>query len=144
MYPYLLFFLLTLWSGEKVTHSDAEWRKKLGTERYLIMREKGTERPFLGKYILPAQKGTYLCAACALPLFDAKDQFRSLSGYPSFTKPISPKNIYYLEDFQMPFKRYEVLCRRCDSHLGHIFNDRPQNGLRYCINSLSLLLESEH
>lgn len=138
----------SLWNGEKVTHSDTEWKELLGPLRYSVMRKKGTERSHLGEYVITEKTGIYHCAACDLPLFDSKDKYRSNSGWPSFTKPISPKQVYYLEDWAMGFKRYEVLCSRCDSHLGHVFNnglnqENPEkNELRYCINSIALKIQN--
>lgn len=114
----------------------------LGPERYKVMREKGTERAFSGKYLHETADGTYSCAACKNPLFDSKDKYNSGAGWPSFLKPIEPKKVYYLEDWDLPFKRYEVLCRVCSSHLGHVFHDGPPpKNLRYCINSITLIFE---
>jgi peptide-methionine (R)-S-oxide reductase len=117
-------------------------KETLGAERYHVMREKGTERAFSGKYLYESAPGTYICAACKLPLFDSKDKYDSGSGWPSFKKPIASKNIYYLEDRGLPIKRYEVLCKGCDSHLGHVFHDGPPpKELRYCINSITLIFD---
>lgn len=133
----LHFFLLAL---AIVVHTDEEWLQLLGPERYHVMRRKGTERSFLGAYVLTEDKGTYVCAGCETPLFRSEDKYLT-GGYPSFTAPISSKNVYYLEDWSYGFKRYEVLCRGCDSHLGHVFKDGPPpRGLRYCINSIALFL----
>ena len=134
----LLPFLLTIWQGEKIAHTDSEWRELLGEKRYSVMRKKGTEAPLLGAL---EKEGTYLCAACELPLFHSINKYNSGSLWPNFTKPIYPKNVYYLEDWSMGFKRYEVLCSRCDSHLGHIFRDSPDH-FRYCINSIALIIKS--
>ena len=137
----LLIGVMTLASAEKIVHSDGEWRELLGRERYNVMRRKGTEHAFFGLYVRAEEPGVYHCAACDLPLFDAGDKYDAGSGWPSFKKPIEPKNVYYLEDWSLSFKRYEVLCSRCDSHLGHLFHDGPEpKGLRYCINSIALQL----
>lgn len=100
-----------------------------------------TERPFSGKYLYEQKQGVYTCASCKAPLFDSKDKYDSGAGWPSFLKPIKPTAVYYLEDRSLSFKRYQVLCRGCHSHLGHVFNDGPPpKGLRYCINSVTLFL----
>ncbi len=115
----------------------------LGPERFDVMRKKGTERAFSGKYLFESRPGIYRCAACENPLFNADDKYDAGSGWPSFSKPICSDAIYYLEDWELPFKRYEVLCRKCNSHLGHVFPDGPPpKGLRYCINSIALLLKA--
>lgn len=135
---YLLAVLLA-WQGEKVVRSDSEWKELLGPERYHVMRKKGTEHAFIGKYVYAETKGIYSCAACALPLFLSEDKYDAGSGWPCFAKPAVPKNVYYLEDWRPPFKRYEILCSRCDSHLGHVFNDGPPpKNLRFTVNSISL------
>ncbi len=135
---FLVFLLAT------VTRTDAEWKDLLGEERYRVMRQKGTEKSFIGKYVLTTQEGTYVCAACTNPLFHSKNKYNVNNGWPSFTKPIHPKAVYYLEDWSKGFKRYEILCRECDSHLGHVFHDGPDpDHLRYCINSISLHLQEE-
>ena len=97
----------------------------LGQERYRVMREKGTEKAFTGKYLYETEPGTYCCAACDNPLFESGDKYDSGAGWPSFLKPTLQKSVYYLVDTSVPFQRYEVLCRGCDSHLGHVFNDGP-------------------
>ena len=116
--------------------------ESLGKERYKVMREKGTERAFSGKYLYEGAPGIYVCAACENPLFSSQDKYDSDAGWPSFKKPLETQSVYYLPDSQFQFQRYEVLCRSCDSHLGHVFNDGlPPKGLRYCINSIALKLE---
>ncbi len=108
-------------------------------ERIKVMREKGTERAFSGEHLYESRTGTYVCADCKRPLFSSNDKYDSGAGWPTFTKPLEPKSVYYLEDHTLPFKRYEVLCRGCGGHLGHVFNDGPPpKGLRYCINSITL------
>lgn len=112
----------------------------LGNERYKVMREKGTERAFSGKYLYEESPGIYHCAACERPLFASDDKYDSGAGWPSFKKPVEKDSVYYLSD-PSPFQRYEVLCRGCDSHLGHVFKDGPPpKNLRYCINSITLKL----
>ena len=139
---FIALLALLAWNGEKIFRSDAEWRELLGRERYHVMRKKGSERAFLGRYVFTRSPGVYLCAACDLPLFLSEDKYDSGSGWPSFKKAAAPKHVYYLEDWSLSFKRYEVLCSRCDSHLGHVFNDGPPpKGLRFCINSITLFLK---
>ena len=136
---YWFLFLTVLMCQESGTRSEREWLEKLGRDRYDIMRKKGTEHAHLGKYVNRWGQGIYSCAACSLPLFEGKDKYNAHNGYPSFTKPVAKTNVYYEEDWSLPFKRYEVLCSCCHSHLGHVFNDGPPpKQLRYCINSLSL------
>jgi peptide-methionine (R)-S-oxide reductase len=139
----LIFSLILLgsyaWNGIKTIRSENEWREILGSDRYRIMRKKETEHAHSGKYIHTQSDGIYSCAACSLELFDGNDKYDALNGYPSFKKPIFSKNVYYLEDWRLAFKRYEVLCSSCDSHLGHVFNDGPPpKRFRYCINSIAL------
>src|SRR5690348_4343031 len=109
----------------KIVKSDAEWEQTLGKERYRVMREKGTERAFSGKYLFALETGTYLCAACEQPLLRSKDKYDAHSGWPCFTQTIDSECVYYLPDPVPYVKRYEVLCRSCDSHLGHVFHDGP-------------------
>lgn len=118
-------------------------QETLGPERYRVMREKGTERAFSGAYLYETKAGLYRCAACRSSLFRSEDKYEAGAGWPCFTQPHSKESVYYLEDWSLPFKRYEVLCRNCHSHLGHVFPDGPPpKGLRYCVNSLSLILEN--
>ncbi|MDT8444390.1 MAG: peptide-methionine (R)-S-oxide reductase MsrB [Desulfuromonadales bacterium] len=124
---------------EKVDQSAAEWREQLTPEEYHILREKGTEPAFSGKYDKHYAQGIYHCAGCGLELFSSEDKFDSGSGWPSFTAPIAPENIATKDDSSFFISRTEVLCARCGGHLGHVFNDGPKpTGLRYCMNSAAL------
>jgi len=122
---------------------EEEWKKKLTPEQYKILREKGTDAPFEGKYTYTKDKGTYKCAACDNPLFSSDNKFDSDCGWPSFDDAMKSDNIKIQQDNSHGVVRDEVLCAKCDSHLGHIFNDGPKEttGKRYCINSTSLNLE---
>ena len=133
---------LVLWDGAKVTHSDDEWRSDLGIERYCVMRRKATERAFSGQYLYHSKVGTYYCAACHLALFHSRAKYDAQNGWPSFREPIIQNNVWIKEDHSLPFRRYEVLCRACDSHLGHVFRLSPQQ-LRYTINSISLEFQAK-
>jgi peptide-methionine (R)-S-oxide reductase len=120
-------------------YEENEWRKKLTKDQYKVLREKGTERPFTGKYWDNHKKGTYYCAACGAPLFDSETKFKSDSGWPSFYAPIDEDKIDKKTDKSFGMYRTEVLCKKCGGHLGHVFPDGPKpTGQRYCINSISL------
>ena len=115
------------------------WKDKLSSEQFYITRKGGTERPFSGKYLDNKENGIYVCVCCETQLFDSDKKYNSNSGWPSFTEPLSDHLIKSLEDRSHFMVRTEVRCNNCDAHLGHVFPDGPgQNGLRYCINSLSL------
>jgi peptide-methionine (R)-S-oxide reductase len=127
---------------DKISKTDAEWQEILTPEQYRVMREKGTERAFTGKYDAFYDPGKYRCAACGQPLFDSEAKFHSGSGWPSFYAPISPENVEEKRDSSVFMIRTEVVCSRCGAHLGHVFEDGPQpTGLRYCLNSVSLDFE---
>ena len=121
---------------------DKNWKEELSPEQYRILREKGTERPFTGEYLNNKKDGTYTCAACNNPLFDSETKFDSGSGWPSFYDVVNEGNVKLIKDSSLGMIRTEVVCSNCEGHLGHVFDDGPQEtGLRYCINSLSLGFE---
>ena len=129
---------------DKVQKTDEEWRRELTAEQYHVTREKGTERPFSGEYEKTKETGTYLCVACGNPLFTSETKFDSGTGWPSFSAPLSQESVRTEEDDKLFMRRTEVLCSRCDAHLGHVFDDGPQpTGQRYCMNSVALKLEKE-
>ena len=125
---------------EKIIKTDAEWQQQLTPEQYAVTRKKATERPFTGAYIHNKADGTYCCVACGQPLFSSKTKFDSGSGWPSFWDVIQQGNVELREDSSHGMKRVETVCSRCGAHLGHLFDDGPQDktGQRYCINSTSL------
>jgi peptide-methionine (R)-S-oxide reductase len=129
----------------KVNKSDAEWKAELTPEQYEIMRKKGTERAFTGKYWDCHDSGVYRCAGCNAELFKSDDKFESGSGWPSFTRPANAEKVAAEVDESHLMTRTEVLCADCGAHLGHVFDDGPSEagGLRYCINSASIELEKK-
>ena len=129
---------------DKKNLSDQHWKEKLTLEQYEICRNKGTEPPFSGEYLNTKTTGTYNCLCCGNALFHSEKKFDSGTGWPSFWDPIDVQSVSTQEDLSMSVVRTEVLCKQCESHLGHVFEDGPQpTGLRYCINSVSLKLEED-
>lgn len=125
--------------------SEQEWKDRLGPEQYHVLREKGTEAPFTGKYVHTKDMGMYRCAACGTELFSSETKFDSGSGWPSFTEPANREHVILEPDNSLGMHRTEVRCKNCGSHLGHVFDDGPaeRGGKRYCINSCALALEQQ-
>jgi peptide-methionine (R)-S-oxide reductase len=129
--------------NEKIARTDAEWLAQLTPQQYAVLRQHGTERPFTGAYVHTKTPGVYVCAACSQPLFSSDTKFESGTGWPSFWDVIDKGNVELKEDNSYGMRRVEISCSGCGSHLGHVFDDGPDDtsGLRYCINSVSLQLK---
>ena len=129
-------------SSGRVQKSEREWREELTPAQYEVLRQKGTEPPFSGRYVYEKRDGTYRCAACGTALFGSDTKFESGTGWPSFTEPADRANVELHDDFTYGVHRVEVTCAACGGHLGHVFNDGPgATGERFCINSASLELD---
>jgi len=128
---------------DKIIKTDEEWQRELTPEQYYVTRQKGTERPFTGRYNHTTENGIYHCVDCGLPLFTSEAKFDSGTGWPSFWQPIEG-HVRTETDTSLGMSRTEAVCNRCDAHLGHLFDDGPQpTGLRYCMNSVALKLKKQ-
>ncbi len=125
--------------SNKIEKTDEDWKKVLNPEQFNVLREKGTEIPYSGKYYLHKEKGVYVCAACGNELFKSDTKFDAGCGWPSFSDVIDPSKVVYTKDKSLGMTRTEITCAKCGGHLGHVFDDGPApTGLRYCINSVSI------
>jgi peptide-methionine (R)-S-oxide reductase len=134
----------TTMKKDKIEKTEEEWKRTLSPEQYEVLREKGTEMPFSGKYYLHKEKGTYVCAACGNELFKSDTKFDAGCGWPSFSDVIDSSKVIYTKDKSHGMIRTEITCAKCGGHLGHVFDDGPTStGLRYCINSVSIEFEKK-
>jgi peptide-methionine (R)-S-oxide reductase len=122
--------------------SEQAWRERLSDEEFRVCRQKGTERPYTGEYLGENRAGTYSCKCCGVKLFESEHKFDTRCGWPSFYAESAEENVRYETDLSHGMRRIEILCKHCDSHLGHVFEDGPEpTGQRYCVNSISLIFE---